>query len=68
MANDLYRGFEIVPHPNGGYYWTDERGFDHFGSIMQDATPRDQRTDGYATADKAMDAIDLYKRNLAREG
>jgi hypothetical protein len=62
MANDLYRGYEIEPHASGGFFWTDERGFDHFGSNEQDATPRDARTDGYPTADKAMDAIDAYRR------
>lgn len=58
MNNDLYRGYEIVAHPLGGFYWTDERGFDHFASNAQDATPRSKRTDGFATADKAMDSID----------
>jgi hypothetical protein len=32
---------------------------------MQSATPREARTDGFATADKAMDDIDAYKRNVA---
>ena len=65
MANDLYRGYEIVPHGNGGFYWTDERGFDHTGSMNGICGPRDQYTGCYPTADKAMDAIDAYRRALA---
>lgn len=65
MAGDLYRGYEIKPHANGGFYWTDERGFDHFDGIMQIATPRDAHTDAFKTDEAAMDSIDAYRRNLA---
>lgn len=66
MANDLYRGYEIKPHPNGGFYWTDERGFDHTGNPLDAATHIDSRAGCFPTADKAMDDIDAYKRNLKR--
>jgi hypothetical protein len=62
---DLYRGYEIQSHPLGGFYWTDERGFDHFDGCMQSATPRDARTDAFKTDEAAMDNIDAYKRNMA---
>ena len=48
MATDLYRGYEI--HQNtevGTFEWTDEDNNIH---------------DGFDIADKAMDAIDAYKR------
>lgn len=61
---DLYRGYEIKPHANGGFYWTDERGFGHFAGL-QSATPVERRTDGFATDEAAMDSIDAYRRNLA---
>lgn len=64
MANDLYRGYEIKPHRNGGFYWTDERGFDHTGNDTDAATPINDRTGCYPTSDAAMDAIDTYKRNM----
>jgi hypothetical protein len=59
----IYRGYEITKHANGGFYWTDERGFDHFAGFQM-ATPRDQRTDGFPTEEAAMDAVDQYRRNL----
>lgn len=64
MANDLYRGYEIKPHVNGGFYWTDERGFDHTGNPVGSALPIHRRTGCYPTADAAMDSIDQYKRNM----
>ncbi len=60
----IYRGYDIKPHANGGFYWTDERGFDHTGNIADEATHIGARTDCYPTEDKAMDAIDAYRRNL----
>ena len=68
MANDLYRGYEIKPHVNGGFYWTDERGFDHTGNILDSATHIDSRKGCFATSDKAMDDIDSYKRNMRNAG
>lgn len=68
MANDLYRGYEIIPHPNGGFYWTDERGFDHTGHNVHSATHIATRGGCYPTAGDAMDSIDQYKRNMRRGG
>ena len=57
MANDLYRGYEIKPLTRldgvSGFIWTDERDCDHFAG-----EPRVP----FATADKAMDAIDAHIR------
>lgn len=53
--NDLYRGYEIKPVVDG-FIWTDERNFDHYAESVT-KTP-------YATADKAMDGIDQYRRNM----
>lgn len=64
MTNDLYRGYEIKTHANGGFYWTDERGFDHTGNIADSATHIDARKGCYATQDAAMDSIDRYKRSV----
>lgn len=61
---DTYRGYDIKPHANGGFYWTDERGFDHTGSMLDSATHIDARTGCYPTADDAMDSIDAYKRAM----
>lgn len=60
----IYRGYEIKTHANGGFYWTDERNFDHTGNVLDIASPIEQRTDCFATEEKAMDSIDAYKRNL----
>ena len=57
--NDLYRGYEIQPI-TGGFMWTDERGFDHYAESVCKVP--------YATADKAMDDIDAYKRNIRNAG
>jgi hypothetical protein len=64
MANDLYRGYEIKPAKLGGFFWTDERGFDHFASNVYSATHADKRPDGFDHTGAAMDSIDAYKRNM----
>lgn len=43
----LYRGYDIERAPDGTFSWTDETGAEH---------------KGFATDDKAMDAIDAHKR------
>lgn len=64
MANDLYRGYEIKPHINGGFYWTDERGFDHTGNIYDEATHIDARQCYHMNEEDCMNDIDDYKRNM----
>jgi hypothetical protein len=56
----IYRGYDIKAHPEGGFTWTDERGFEHFAL--------DDRRVGYETEDKAQDAIDAYKRHMRNAG
>jgi hypothetical protein len=54
--SDLYRGYEIKPVTDG-FVWTDESGNGRYEG--------QGNTIPYATADKAMDAIDKHKRAIA---
>lgn len=55
----IYRGYEIKT-VEGGFMWTDERNFDHFGEQVL-RTP-------YKTEEDAMSGIDQYKRNMQSAG
>lgn len=60
----IYRGYDIKPHGSGGFFWTDERGFDHTGNIADAATHIDERVCLFKTEEEAMDDIDRYKRAM----
>ncbi len=55
----IYRGFEITKTPAGKYEWTDKENRVHTGMV--------DTKGGYETEEAAMDAIDAYKRAVARK-
>jgi hypothetical protein len=67
MTNStIYRGYDIKPHPKGGFYWIDERGFDHTGNLANSASPMEFWYGCFATDEAAMNDIDAYKRAIAQ--
>ena len=60
----IYRGYDIKSHANGGFYWTDERGFDHTGDITDMATHIEARVCRFKTEEDVMNDIDRHKRMM----